>query len=424
MTGEAVNSIVTAAVGRYEWERRANERTGAGAVMDPYPRLARLRETAAIHPGSLFDLFGVPDPTRDVWPGARRFTTLGFAVTQQVLRDSETFSHEAIRKMTERQFGRVSLMGSDDPLHRRYRALVLPAFGHRALGMWGKWLAPRLDELIDGFIASGRVDLYTEYCAKFPVYVIAMALGIDPDDLDSFHEWAAKLQIAAAAMDETLQARDKVVEYMTRIIAARRLEPRDDLISLLIASEIDEGQGKLRITDEQIIGLVCNLLPAGSGTTYRSLGITLVTLLQHPEILERLYQDPTLVPLVLEEALRWNGPVMVAPPRLVRKDVELGGVAVPAGSVIEPCIAAANRDPAQFADPDRFDPQRTRRPHLGFSGGPHFCLGAQVARLELDAALRRLLERLPRLRPDPAVAAPLITGLWYRMPTAVPVIWG
>jgi cytochrome P450 len=102
----------------------------------------------------------------------------------------------------------------------------------------------------------------------------------------------------------------------------------------------------------------------------------------------------------------------------------LGGHNLPPGARVCAWIIAANHDPAQFADPDRFDPQRTRRPHLGFSGGPHFCLGAQVARLELDAALRRLLERLPRLRLDPAAAAPLITGLWYRMPTAVPVIWG
>lgn len=413
-----------AGVGRYEWERRANERTGAGAVMDPYPRLAQLRDAAPVQRGSLFDLFSVPDPTKDVWPGVPRFTALGFAATQQLLRDGETFSHEAIRRMTEKQFGKVSLMGSDDPVHRRYRALAQPAFGHKALGMWGKWLKPRLDELIDEFIANGRVDLYTQYCARFPVYVIAMALGIDAKDLESFHEWAAKLQIAAAPLEETLAARDNVVQYMTRVIAERRRAPQDDLISLLVHSEVDEGEGKMRISDEQIIGLVCNLLPAGSGTTYRSLGIALVTLLQHPQVLQRLYEDRSLVPAALEEVLRWNGPVMVAPPRLVKKDIELAGVAVPAGAIIEPCIAAANRDPAQFGDPDRFDPQRPRRPHLGFSAGSHFCLGAQVARLELEGALNRLLDRLPNLRLDPQAEPPQITGLWYRMPTAVPVVWG
>jgi cytochrome P450 len=420
-----MNTTATAPVitGRYEWERRANERTGAGAVMDPYPRLAQLREQRGIHEGSLFDLFGVPDPMREVWPGIPRFTTVSFELTQQVLRDNATFTNEAIGKLTEKQFGRVSLMGSDDPEHRRYRALVQPAFGHRALGMWGKWLAPRLDELIDGFVERRRVDLYGEYCARFPVYVIAMALGVDVRDLGEFHEWAAKLQIAAAPLEETLEARAKVVAYLTRIIAARREQPQEDLISVLVASEIDEGQGRVRISDEQIIGLVCNLLPAGSGTTYRSLGIALVTLLQRPELVERLVRERALVRPVLEEVLRWNGPVLTAPPRLATRTVELDGLTVPKGAIIEPCIAAANRDPRQFERPEEFDPFRPMRPHLGFSAGPHFCLGAQVARLELEGALDRLLERLPGLRLDPSAPTPEITGLWYRMPTAVPAVW-
>lgn len=409
--------------GRHEWERRANERTGAGAVMDPYPRLAELRAKGGLQEGSLFDLFGVDDPMRSVWPDTPRFTSLSFEVTQQVLRDGAAFTQEGIRKLTEKQFGAVSLMGTDDPEHRRYRIVTQPAFGHKALDMWRRWLSPRLDELIDGFVQDRRVDLYPEYCARFPVYVIAMALGVAVEDLGEFHEWAGKLQIAAAPLDETLAARAKVVEYLKPIIASRREQPKDDLIGILVQTEVEEYGEKLRISDEQIIGLVCNLLPAGSGTTYRSLGIALVTLLERPEIFAKLVADRTLGRRMLEEVLRWNGPVMTAPPRYVTKDVVLDGVAVPKGALIEPCIGAANRDPAQFERAEEFDPFRPNRPNLGFSAGSHFCLGAQVARLELEGALDRLVERLPGLRLDPEAPPPEITGLWYRMPTGVPAIW-
>jgi cytochrome P450 len=282
---------------------------------------------------------------------------------------------------------------------------------------------PRLDELIDGFVGKGRTDLYFDYCAQFPVYVIAMALGVRKDDLEQFHEWAAKLQIAAAPPDEARAAREAVQSYMLDIVNDRRRAPIDDLITLLVQSEIDEGDGLQKLSDEQILGLISNLLPAGAGTTYRSLGIALVTLLERPELLARLYKDRTLVPAVVEEVLRWNGPVLVAPPRLATRDTKLAGVAVPKGSIVEACIAAANRDPAHFENPQIFDPFRPEKSNLSFSTGPHFCVGSQVARMELVVALNAILDRLPDLRFDPEKPAPTITGLWYRMPTGVPAMW-
>ena len=411
-------------VGREEWERKTTSRTGAGLVDDPYPKLAALRAEAPVHRGSFFALFDVPDPTAEVWPDADRFSTVSYAETEQVLRDSETFSNAGIRKMTEFVFGPVSLMGADNPEHRKFRSLVQPAFGRKGLELWSQHVRPRLDTLIDGFVARGHSDLYFEYCAQFPVYVIAMTLGVDAKDLDQFHHWAALMQIAAAPAEEARAARRSVEDYMRHIIHDRRANPRDDLVSMLVDREIVEDDGRYKITDEQILGLICNLLPAGAGTTYRSLGILLVTLLERPALIAKLYGDRSIVPTVIDELLRWNGPVLVAPPRLATRDTQIGNMKIPAGSIIEPGIAAANRDPKMFDDAETFNPMRGANTTLAFSTGPHFCAGASVARMELVTALNALLDRLPNLRLDPDAAPPTITGLWYRMPTGVPVVWG
>jgi cytochrome P450 len=418
------NADMSAGVGRADWERRTTHRTGAGQVVDPYPLLADMRRAAPVHRGSFFEHFGVPDPTKDVWPGAERFVTLGYAETEQVLRDNIGFSNAGIHKMTEYVFGEVSLMGADDPEHRKFRALVQPAFGRKGLCIWSQFVRPRLDELIDRFESRGAADLYFEYCAEFPVYVIAMVLGVARADLERFHEWAAMLQIAAATPDEARAARLSVEAYMREIIADRRANPRDDIVTMLLDREIEEDGVRHKITERHILGLICNLLPAGSGTTYRSLGILLVTLLERPELLARLYGERDMIPRVVDELLRWNGPVLVAPPRLATRDAIVGGVEIPAGSIVEAGIAAANRDPERFADPDRFDADRDARITLAFSTGPHFCVGSQVARMELVSALNALLDRLPGLRFDPDRPRPEITGLWYRMPTGVPVVWG
>ena len=415
---------MVAGVGREDWERRTTMRTGAGRVADPYPKLAELRRQGPIHRGSTFELFGVPDPMAEVWPDAPRFVSVGYDVTEQILQDNIGFSNAGIRKMTEYVFGEVSLMGSDDPEHRKFRALVQPAFTRHGLDLWRGFVRPRLDHLIEGFKAKGRTDLYFEYCAEFPVYVIAMVLGIRPQDLERFHEWAAMLQIAAATPDEARNARLAVEEYMRGIIEDRRRNPRDDIVSMLLQREIELDGVQQKISERHLLGLINNLLPAGAGTTYRSLGILLVTLLERPELLERLYRDRDRIPRVIEELLRWNGPVLFAPPRLATRDMVVAGVEIPAGSIVEPAIGAANRDPARFEDPDSFIADRNPRVTLSFSTGVHYCAGSQVARMELTAALNALLDHLPRLRFDDSQPPPQITGLMYRMPTGVPAMWG
>ncbi len=177
-----------------------------------------------------------------------------------------------------------------------------------------------------------------------------------------------------------------------------------------------------RVTNKYWVSCAISCPPA-LGTTYRTLGIILVALLERPALLAEVTTNRDLVRPVVEEALRWNPPVTWML-RVAEEDTELEGHLIPKGSIIEGCIGAANRDPAVFDSPDDFDPHRPARQNLSFSVGPHFCIGAQVGRMEIDAALNRLLDRLPNLRSNSDEEKPQITGLMFRMPTGVPARWG
>jgi cytochrome P450 len=205
------------------------------------------------------------------------------------------------------------------------------------------------------------------------------------------------------------------------IIEARRVEPRDDLISVLVAAEIKGENGEAhRLTDNEVLAFAFLLLAAGSGTTWKQMGITLNALLRHPEALAAVRENRSFLRNIIEEAVRWQptDPVFA---RFAAEDCELAGKRVPAGAVVHICLAAANRDPARWDRPDEFDPFRPQRTHLGFGTGPHTCLGAHVARLEMNQGIGALLDRLPGLRVDPDAPEPRVIGLYERGPEAVPV---
>lgn len=412
-----------AGIGRDDWERGATQRTGAGAVFDPYDRYSELRAAGPVLPGSISSQFGLVDPLHEVFGHLPHFATYDWTSTERVLKDSESFGNAGLAPMNVRQFGPVSLQTSDGVEHRRYRMLMQPAFARRGLAMWERWLVDRLDTLIDAFETEGSTDLYFGYCASFPAHVTAMAFGVPAADVEMFSRWAAMLQIGASTPDVADEASRNVVDYMSDIISARRREPQEDLISLLVNNQLPGDEGGGTATDEQILGLVRNIMPAGVGTTFRTLGIVLVALLERPDLLERVKRDPeALIPRVIDEVLRWNPPVAWML-RMASQDVELSGVQIPAGAIVHAGIAAANRDPLSFRSPDELDPDRLDLAHLSFSAGPHYCVGMQVSRLELETALATLLRRLPRLRPDTSVAAPEVTGLMFRMPTGAPATW-
>jgi len=210
---------------------------------------------------------------------------------------------------------------------------------------------------------------------------------------------------------------------LKRVIEERRAEPQDDVITMLVESEIEEDGERHLLTDEEIYGFARLILTAGSGTTWRQLGILLVALLREPALLDAVRDDRELLRRAIDEVLRWEATDPIFR-RLVTQDVELCGVALPAGSVLEMNLGAGNRDPERWEDPDRFDPYRPAKSNVGFAGGPHVCLGMHVARAEMFVAMNAVLDRLPNLRFDPDAPTARIIGLEHRGPNGVPVAFG
>jgi cytochrome P450 len=231
-----------------------------------------------------------------------------------------------------------------------------------------------------------------------PASVICVLLGVPISDVDRFHEWSN------AIFADWSRSRDKVVEasaamsrYMSGLIAQKRKAPEDDLISMLTDAR-DSGD---KLTEGELVQFCIGLLAAGHETTANSINMSFVALCQHPDELARLSADPGLIPAAVEELLRYviiSGSGFVPLSRVTREEVCLGGVTIPAGETVLPSFNVANRDPAVFDDPDRLDVGRAPRTHLAFGAGAHHCLGAQLARMELQEAFRGLLTRLPGLR--------------------------
>jgi cytochrome P450 len=220
-----------------------------------------------------------------------------------------------------------------------------------------------------------------------------------------------------------LREPEKVVDAIKPIVAARREEPQDDLISVLVQAELTDDDGvTTHLTDREIHSFVLLLLGAGSGTTWKQMGATLTALLQRPDVLDAVREDRTLLRPAIEESVRWM-PTDPMFSRYVIADTALGGVEIPAGSVVHIGIGAANRDPSRWERPDEFDITRKMKPSLGFGQGAHICLGMHVARAEMTTAISALLDRLPNLRLDPDAEAPRFVGLYERGATAIPVLF-
>ena len=304
---------------------------------------------------------------------------------------------------TLREFSEVMLAGvpivlnSDPPEHGRYRGILNRGFTPREIG----GLEPRIravtSRLIDDLLAKGSpTDLVRDLTVPLPVTIIAELLGVDPSMHDAFKRWSNAF-VNQASRSEPLEPivadMREFNEYFAAEIERRRTHPSDDLISKLVHTETAEG----RLTALEILAFSRLLLVAGNETTTNLVGNAMIALLSNPEQLERVRADPTLVPNVVEETLRFDPPVQGLP-RLVVRDVEVGGEKIPAGARVMLMIGSANRDPARFPDPDRFDVTRDTTGHLGLGFGIHFCLGSHLARLESRIVLEGITGRLANLQ--------------------------
>jgi cytochrome P450 len=385
-----------------------------GAVDDPYPYLAVARRRGPVQVGwpLPFDT-GTVDEWADPW-----VSVLGHDEVVTVLRDQETFSSRILGDLMGPMLAQT-LTALDEPEHRAHRALVAPTFRPKLLARWEQELVRRVvDELIDAFAASGSSDLVRRLTFAFPVRVIARILGLPERDSQQFQRWSIDLLSILVDWDRGVAASNALRDYFADRVAERRISPHDDLISELIASEVDGH----RLTDEDIFAFLMLLLPAGVETTYRSLGNLLFALLTHPEQLDEAIQTPELRPAAIEEGLRWETPVVTLVRQCVR-DTNLAGVEIPAGRGLNVFVGSANRDERHYEDPDGFDIHRAPAPHASFGSGPHMCLGMHLARMETRVALDAVLDRLHDLRLDPDAPRPKIVGSLFRSPDGLPVLF-
>ena len=294
-----------------------------------------------------------------------------------------------------------SIIAMDPPEHTRLRKLVAGAFTVRRIEALRPRVAAIVDELISALTAGPQpADLMTSFSTPLPVRVICELLGVPTADMEKFRTWSATL-ITDWEQDsgEIMTALVQLYEYFAELITIRRTRPGDDLLSALIAVR-DSGD---RLSEEELTNLACTILVAGYETTAHAISLSLLALLDHPAEMARLRASPRLIPGAVEELVRYVRIGVLPLARVTTEDVELGRVTIPAGEVVLPIIQAANRDSSAFSEPDRLDVSRAPVSHLGFGSGAHHCLGAPLARVELQEALRGLVTRLPGL----ALAVPL-----------------
>ncbi|WP_018348965.1 cytochrome P450 [Longispora albida] len=317
-----------------------------------------------------------------------------------------------------------SLIAKDPPEHTRLRRLVARAFTARRV----EELRPRVATVVSDLIAGLRkqpqpANLVEHFSLPLPVQVICDLLGVPATDRDRFHGWSdAAMGNWERDQDVMAGAFISLGGYFMELIEAKRAAPADDLMSALIAARDDDD----RLSEEELITMGIGLLIGGHETTANQINMFLLTLLEHPEQLEWLKANPGRLDVAVEELMRFTqlGSSTASLIRVTTEPVELSGVTIPAGQAVMPAIGAANRDPGVFTDPDRLDLGRAENPHIGFGAGVHHCLGAQLARMELQEALRGLLTELPDLRvavPDSELR--FKPTMIVRSVEELPVVW-
>jgi len=297
-----------------------------------------------------------------------------------------------------------SMINCDGPRHNQLRQLVSKAFTARCIEAMTGDIQTLVDGFLDAVQPAGRMDLMSALACPLPVTVIAQMLGVAPEDRDQFKSWSDDLSVVAGGNGgpgglrlgdyrRAANAYTGLKTYFSQVVADRKVRPQNDLLTALAQAQ----QAEVGISEDDVYANATLLLTAGHETTTNLIGNGMLALLHHPDQLDRLRRDPSLIPTAIEEMLRYDSPVQFTS-RILTGYQTVGGRRLRKGQTVLLLLGAANRDPKQFEDPDRFDVGRQDNKHLSFALGSHFCLGAQLARLEGRIAVETLLRRMPGLR--------------------------
>jgi cytochrome P450 len=355
-------------------------------IEDPYPTYARLRESCPVlHSDRYMGGFWVlsrHDDVRNAVGDWEAFTSTVPGVT-------------AIPMIIQRTEPLIPIE-LDPPLHTRYRQLVGHVFRRQRVEELRPGLMELATGLVDGIVQRGRGDLAREFAIELSTGTLGRFLDLPDEDGPRWVGWIKRLHGSVRDMDDARAATAEIRGYVEGLVAERRERPRDDFISFLLTSEV-EGE---RLSDTSIRDFVHLTINAGFETTAGAMGLSLLELAKRPELRRRLFGTPELIPSAVEELLRFTSPVQIFA-RNAARDVELHGRRIPAGDIVTVAFASANRDPSAFADPDEIVLDRSPNKHLSFGFGPHVCLGAWVARLELQVMLAVFAERMPEFHLEP-----------------------
>ena len=363
---------------------------------NPYPFYDKLRQDDPVHWDELgFWVLTRYDDITFVYTDPR------FSRAQGLMRGYDRLPDEG-QKIAAPVYGSFSktMFYSDPPYHTRLRGLVSKAFTPRAVEQMRPNIQRIADELLDEVADKGQMDVIHDFAYPLPIMVIAEMLGLPGSDRKELKGWSDDLfailgtvkRHTPESLERAAQSLKKLTDYVTALSQARRVDPQNDLLTALVAV-VEEGE---RLSQEELAANVNILLSAGHETTSNLFGNGILALLQHPEQMQKLRQQPELVGLAVEEMMRYDNPVQVAY-RSAAEDVELGGKLLHKGDLVNMVLGAANRDPQRFSDPNRFDVTRDEGKHLGLGLGIHFCLGAPLLRLEAEIVFNTILRRFPKL---------------------------
>jgi cytochrome P450 len=303
-------------------------------------------------------------------------------------------------KSFENHYATKGLLHSDPPDHTRLRSVVVKEFTPTVVEQMRPRMQEVVNSLIDAVEKKGEMDIVSDFAAALPIGVIAEILGVPPSDRHLFKKWTDAIlsfqgvnKPSEADLSRAQTGLLEIRPYLINMINERRTHPRQDLMSKFVAAEAAGN----RISESELINTCVTLFTAGHETTLSLISNTIYTLLSHPDQLELLRKQPELLKATIEESLRYESPVS-RQARLMKTDAELGGKQLKKGQMVFQMLGAANRDPAYFVDPDKFDIQRENNRHIAFGQGAHFCVGSTLARTEGFVAVGTLIKRLPRLR--------------------------